>query len=88
MACRRGWAVPTASIVRRGLPIAIPIVTKNAENHPRSRRSTHGTTVTRVSHNDDGSVCKAYRETVHTRVETVTKEATACRNPGGGWHMA
>ena len=43
------------------------------------------TTVTHVSINGDGITCKAYREKVHTRDETVTKEATACRGPGGNW---
>jgi surface antigen len=46
------------------------------------------TTVTKVSREGDGRVCKSYRETVHTRVESVTKEATACRNPGGSWRLA
>jgi surface antigen len=45
------------------------------------------TTVTRVVR-EDGRVCKSYRETVHTKIETVTKEATACRNPGGTWRVS
>jgi surface antigen len=56
----------------------------------RNERSGNygSTTVTKVSREGDGRVCKSYRETVHTRVESVTKEATACRNPGGTWRLA
>ena len=43
------------------------------------------TTVTRVTTNSDGVVCKSYREQVHTAAESVTKEGTACRGPGGNW---
>ena len=43
------------------------------------------TTVTRVTTQADGITCKAYRERIHTRDETVTKEGTACRGPGGSW---
>ena len=43
--------------------------------------------MTRVTRNEDGHVCKSYRESVHTSVETVTKEGTACKNPGGNWHV-
>lgn len=43
------------------------------------------TTVTRVTHNGDGVVCKGYREQVHTSAESVTKEATACKGPDGSW---
>jgi len=43
------------------------------------------TTVTRVSTNGDGVVCKTYREQIHTQAESVTKEGTACRGPGGSW---
>lgn len=46
------------------------------------------TTVTRVRHDSDGRICKSYRESVHTRVESVTKEATACRYRGEGWVQA
>lgn len=45
------------------------------------------TTVTSVTTRPDGAVCKAYRETVHTKAETVTKEATACKVPGGSWKI-
>ncbi len=45
------------------------------------------TTVTRVSHNGNGVVCKSYREQVHTSAESVTKEGTACRGPGGNWKV-
>ena len=43
------------------------------------------TTVVRVTNNGDGVVCKSYREQVHTSAESVTKEGTACRGPGGSW---
>ena len=46
------------------------------------------TTVTRIRHDDDGRICKSYRESVHTRVESVTKEATACRYRGERWVQA
>jgi surface antigen len=46
------------------------------------------TTVTRVTTNADGVVCKAYREQVHTSGESVTKEGTMCRAPGGQWRAA
>ena len=45
------------------------------------------TTVTRVSAHGDGVVCKDYREQVHTTAESVTKEGTACRGPGGNWKV-
>lgn len=43
------------------------------------------TTVTRVTTNSNGVVCKSYREQVHTAAENVTKEGTVCRAPGGTW---
>ncbi len=43
------------------------------------------TTVTRARTNADGITCKAYVEKIHTRNESVTKEGTACRGPGGNW---
>jgi surface antigen len=46
------------------------------------------TTVTRVTTNADGVVCKSYREAVHTSAESVTKEGTMCRSPGGQWRSA
>ena len=45
------------------------------------------TTVTRVTAAGDGVVCKSYMEKVHTNAETVTKEGTACRGPGGSWRI-
>jgi surface antigen len=45
------------------------------------------TTVTSVTTRADGAVCKAYSETVHTKAETVTKEATACKVPGHAWKI-
>jgi len=45
------------------------------------------TTVTSVTSRADGTQCKAFRETVRTKAETVTKEATACRAPGGTWRV-
>ena len=45
------------------------------------------TTVTSVTTRPDGTQCKAFRETVRTKAETVTKEATACRAPGGTWRV-
>lgn len=46
------------------------------------------TTVTRVSTNGDGTMCKSYREQVHTRSEDISKEGTVCRAPGGTWRAA
>jgi surface antigen len=46
------------------------------------------TTVTRVTTNADGVVCKSYREAIHTKAESVTKEGTMCRAPGGSWKSA
>jgi surface antigen len=46
------------------------------------------TTVTRVTTNASGEVCKSYRETVNTSAEKVTKEGTVCRAPGGTWRSA
>ncbi|HUC62042.1 MAG TPA: hypothetical protein VMF53_08795 [Alphaproteobacteria bacterium] len=45
------------------------------------------TTVTSVMSRPDGGVCKGFTETVHTKAETVTKEATACRTPGHDWQI-
>jgi surface antigen len=45
------------------------------------------TTVTSVNTRADGTVCKAFKETVVTKAETVTKEGTACRAPGGTWRV-
>jgi len=45
------------------------------------------TTVTRVSTNGDGTVCKTYREQIHTEAESVTREGRACRAPGGSWRV-
>ena len=45
------------------------------------------TTVTRVTAQGNGIVCKSYREQIHTNAESVTKEATACRGPGGNWKI-
>lgn len=46
------------------------------------------TTVLRIRQDNDGRICKSYRESVHTRVESVTKEATACRYRGESWRQA
>ena len=43
------------------------------------------TTVTKVTTDAAGVLCKSYREQVRTGAESVTKEATACRSPGGSW---
>jgi len=43
------------------------------------------TTVRRVGRNGDGSVCKEYTETIRTKKETVTRDATACRTASGSW---
>jgi surface antigen len=45
------------------------------------------TTVTSVMSRPDGGVCKGFTETVHTKSETVTKEATACKTPGHEWEI-
>lgn len=45
------------------------------------------TTVTRVTHAGNGITCKSYREQVHTSAESITKEATACKGPGGNWKV-
>ena len=45
------------------------------------------TTVTSVMSRPDGGVCKGFTETVHTKSENVTKEATACKTPGHGWQI-
>ena len=45
------------------------------------------TTVTSISNRADGTVCKSFRETVRTKAETVTKESTACKAPGGTWRV-
>jgi len=52
------------------------------------KTGNHGsTTVTRVTTNADGQVCKAFKEAVYTKDEAVTREATACRSPGGNWKV-
>lgn len=43
------------------------------------------TTVTKVATRTDGTVCKSFTETVRTKAQTVTKEATACKAPDGTW---
>ena len=55
----------------------------------RNERSGNygSTTVTRVTHAGNGITCKSYREQVHTSAESVTKEATACKGPGGNWKV-
>jgi len=51
-----------------------------------NRTGNYGsTTVTRVTHNGNGVVCKSYREQIHTQAERMTKEGTACKSPGGSW---
>jgi surface antigen len=58
------------------------------ESWSNSRTGNRGsTTVTRVVSRDSGQVCKSYRETIRTSAETVTKEGTACRYPGGTWQL-
>ncbi len=58
------------------------------ESWNNSRTGNRGsTTVTRVVSRDSGQVCKSYRETIRTNSETVTKEGTACRYPGGTWQL-
>jgi surface antigen len=46
------------------------------------------TTVTRVTTNADGVLCKSYREYVNAGSEEVTKEGTVCKTPGGSWRAA
>jgi surface antigen len=46
------------------------------------------TTVHRVRRQETGAVCKTYTETVRTRKETVTRDGTACKMPGGSWKQA
>jgi surface antigen len=46
------------------------------------------TTVTKVAVEPDGKTCKSYVETVRTGAKTVTEDGTACRPPGGTWHVA
>lgn len=59
-----------------------------SESWNNSRTGNYGsTTVTRVVHRDSGQTCKSYRETVHAGSQTVTKEGTACRYPGGPWQL-
>ena len=58
------------------------------ESWSNSHSGNHGsTTVTRVVNRDNGQTCKSYRETIHTTAETITKEGTACRAPGGTWQL-
>ncbi len=58
------------------------------ESWNNARTGNYGsTTVTRVVSRDSGQTCKSYRETVHTGAQTVTKEGTACRYPGGTWKL-
>ena len=45
------------------------------------------TTVTRVTHDGNGMTYKNYREQIHTKAESVTKEGTACKSPGGSWKV-
>lgn len=44
------------------------------------------TTVTAVNTKADGTLCKAYTETVKTSAKTVTQEATACKT-SSGWKV-
>jgi len=53
-----------------------------------SSGNSGSTTVHRVSRQDTGAVCKTYTETVRTKKETVTRDGTACRMPGGSWKQA
>ncbi len=58
------------------------------ERWNNARTGNYGsTTVTRVVSRDSGQTCKSYRETVHAGSQTVTKEGTACRYPGGTWQL-
>lgn len=52
-----------------------------------STGNSGSTTVTSVANRADGTVCKSFRETVRTKAETVTKESTACKAPGGSWRV-
>jgi len=56
------------------------------ESWSNKRTGNYGsTTVTRVTTNGNGITCKSYREQVHTKAESVTREGTACKGPGGTW---
>jgi len=52
-----------------------------------STGNSGSTTVTSVDNRADGTVCKAFTETVRTKAETVTKQSTACKSPGGTWRV-
>ena len=53
--------------------------------HDDSTGNHGSTTVHMVTRNDNGGVCKTYTEVVHAGGETVTRDGTACRDPGGSW---
>jgi len=58
------------------------------ESWSNKRTGNYGsTTVTRVTTNGNGVMCKSYRESIHTSAETVTREGTACKSPGGNWKL-
>ena len=45
------------------------------------------TRVTKVTEEQGGNICKSYVETVRTGTKTVTEDGTACKAPGGMWHV-
>jgi len=45
------------------------------------------TTVHKVTRSAGGTVCKSYTEVVRTSAKTVSQDATACKSPGGQWHV-
>ncbi len=45
------------------------------------------TRVNSVTTSADGTVCKAFTETVKTGTRTVTQDAQACKVPGGRWEV-
>jgi len=46
------------------------------------------TTVTAVTEDPStGRICKSYTESIHTSAKNVTEDATACKVPGGSWHV-
>jgi surface antigen len=45
------------------------------------------TTVTEVFTMADGTVCKNFTETIWADEETITRDGTACKKPGGRWEV-
>ena len=71
---------------RRNLEALDALAEGQTSSWSNSKTGNSGsTTVRRVALRADGTVCKLYTESIRTGVETITRDAYACKAPGGTW---